>query len=243
MITEKPWKLEGVARLFVYVIATLCVGVVLAGLAQNLKGKLSASHRDFLQMIIVILFFQGASLFWIAMFLRRAKISWREAFGLRPPSRFRAVIYGMTAGVLALPIALMLQWLSGVVMEFCGIKPVAEAAVDALNNPALSWPERVAFCVFAIALAPVVEETLFRGILYPTIKQMGFPRLALWGTSLAFALMHANVEVIAPLTFLAVVFVYLYESSGSLLAPIAAHCMFNTANVVLLIFSKQLHLT
>jgi membrane protease YdiL (CAAX protease family) len=238
MITEKPWKVEEVARLFMCVIATLCFGIFLAGMVEGLKVKLSGAHREFLQMVIVIVFFQGASLLWIALFLRRSKLSWREAFGLRPTSRLRTIAYGVTAGVLALPIALMLQWLSGVAMKWCGVKPAAEAAVDALKNPALSWPERIAFWVFAIVLAPVVEEALFRGILYPTIKQIGFPRLALWGTSFVFALMHANVEVFVPLTFLALIFVFLYESSGSLLAPIAAHCIFNAANVMFLIFAK-----
>ena len=48
-------------------------------------------------------------------------------------------------------------------------------------------------------LAPVAEELLFRGILYPAIKQAGFPRLALWGTSLLFAAMHMNLVTFVPL--------------------------------------------
>jgi hypothetical protein len=78
------------------------------------------------------------------------------------------------------------------------------------------------FGVVAIVVAPVVEEILFRGILYPAIKELGRPRLALWGTAILFALSHENAMSLLPLTFLALVLTWLYERTDNLLAPIAA---------------------
>ena len=37
---------------------------------------------------------------------------------------------------------------------------------------------------FTIACAPVAEEFMFRGMFYPFIKQLGFPRLAWFGVVL-----------------------------------------------------------
>jgi CAAX protease family protein len=83
-------------------------------------------------------------------------------------------------------------------------------------------------------LAPVAEEMLFRGILYPAVKQAGFPRLALWGTALLFAAVHQNLVTFVPLTVLALALAWLYERTDNLWAPITAHAMFNAMNFVIL---------
>ncbi len=80
---------------------------------------------------------------------------------------------------------------------------------------------------------------LFRGIIYPAIKQSGFPRAALWGTSLLFALIHLNLANFVPLVVLALMLTWLYERTDNLLASIAAHGTFNAANVIYLFASEH----
>jgi membrane protease YdiL (CAAX protease family) len=92
--------------------------------------------------------------------------------------------------------------------------------------------------IAAILLAPFVEEVVFRGILYPSIKQSGFHRLALWGTSFFFALTHSNLMILLPLTLLAIVLTLLYETTNNLIAPIVTHSLFNAANYAYLLFQK-----
>jgi membrane protease YdiL (CAAX protease family) len=246
MIAQKPWNIEAVARLFLGVIVTLCGGMFLAGLLEKVTAGLSPDQLQFLQMTVLLVFFQGAALIWIAVFLRQSNISWRAAFGLRPPSRPRAIAAGLAVGVMVLPVAWLLQWISEAVMESLQFNPVAQAAVKELQNSVLSVPEKILFGVLTILLAPIAEEALFRGILYPTIKQTGHPRWALWGSSALFGVMHFNMVTLAPLIFLAVVLASLYESSESLLTPIATHSMFNAANFFYLLFpdpvNRLLHL-
>ena len=92
-----------------------------------------------------------------------------------------------------------------------------------------------------ILLAPVAEEMFFRGILYPAIKQAGFPRLALWGTSVVFAAIHLTPVIFLPLLVLALLLVWLYEKTNNLLAPIAAHSLFNGLNFALVyLWEKRL---
>ncbi len=241
MISEKPWNIDAVARLFLGVITTLCCGMFLAGLLESAKWRISPDQLQFLQMIVFLAFFQAAALIWIAVFLRQSNISWRAAFGLRPPSRAGAVAAGLAVGVLVLPVMWMLQFLSQSVMEWLKLNPVAQAAVKELQDSALSTPEKILFGVFTILLAPIAEEALFRGILYPTIKQAGHPRWALWGTSVLFGIMHFNMVSLVPLILLAVLLAFLYEASNSLLAPIATHCMFNAANFFYLIFQEPIN--
>jgi membrane protease YdiL (CAAX protease family) len=241
MISAKPWSIEAVARLFLGVIMTICVGMILAGLLESKKLVLAPEQRDFLEMIVMVACFEGAAFIWIAVFLRQSNISWREAFGLCPPSRARAIAAGLAVGVMILPSAWLLQTISQLVMEWMRFKPVAEVAVAELQNSGLSAAEKILLGVFTILVAPIAEEALFRGILYPTIKQAGFPRWALWGTSVLFGVMHGNMAALAPLVLLAVVLVFLYESTDSLLAPIATHSMFNAVNYFYLVFADPIN--
>jgi membrane protease YdiL (CAAX protease family) len=94
--------------------------------------------------------------------------------------------------------------------------------------------QRVILGIILILIAPPAEELLFRGVLYPAIKQRGFPRLALWGSSLAFAAVHVNLATFLPLTLLALVLVWLYERTNNLLAAITTHSLFNALNFLLL---------
>jgi membrane protease YdiL (CAAX protease family) len=143
---------------------------------------------------------------------------------------------------LFLPVGELLQRASMEVIARLGFHPEVQPAVEALKkSPA--WLDRVAMAVVAVLLAPLAEELLFRGILYPALKRAGFRRLALWGTSFLFALIHLNLVTFVPLLLFALTLTLLYERTGNLLAPITAHALFNILNFVkfLLFESSQAH--
>jgi membrane protease YdiL (CAAX protease family) len=177
----------------------------------------------------------------VARFLREHQTSWAEGFGFSNQRR-QAVLLGMLAAVIFLPVGWGLQQASALVMTHLPhfkLEPQEQLPVHALRV-SMSWGGRVAMAVAAVLLAPLAEEVLFRGILYPAIKQAGHPRLALWGTALLFAAVHLNVATFVPLTVLALVLTALYEWTNNLLAPIAAHVLFNAFNVVLLVVLQQM---
>jgi membrane protease YdiL (CAAX protease family) len=141
------------------------------------------------------------------------------------------------AGVF-LPLGWGLQWLSAKIMvqlPRLHLKPEEQQAVQTLQL-ASAWVARVALGAVTIVLAPVAEEILFRGILYPWIKYAGFPRLALWGSALLFAAVHSNIMTFIPLSVLAVALTFLYEKTDNLLAPITAHAVFNGMNFIALYY-------
>ena len=83
----------------------------------------------------------------------------------------------------------------------------------------------------AVIAAPICEELVFRGYLYPLLKKYGGITAAALCTSLVFAAAHGNLTAILPLFVFGAVLVFLYENTGSLWAPIAAHFCFNAATV------------
>jgi membrane protease YdiL (CAAX protease family) len=143
---------------------------------------------------------------------------------------------GIILACLFLPLGWGLQWLSAKVMVHLPrlhLKPEEQQAVQTLQL-ASEWLQRLALGAVTIVLAPVAEEILFRGILYPWIKQAGFPRLALWGSALLFAGVHVNAMTFVPLAVLALALTLLYERTDNLLAPITAHALFNGMNFMIL---------
>lgn len=90
--------------------------------------------------------------------------------------------------------------------------------------------------VVTVLLAPLAEEFLFRGVLYPAVKQSGYPRVALWGTAVLFAAIHLNLIAFFPLLVMALLLTAVYELTGNLMASIAMHMLFNGINFFRAVF-------
>jgi membrane protease YdiL (CAAX protease family) len=247
MLAEKPWKLDAVLRLFLGVATTVCLGALLAGLLGHLTASWPKGQSDFWQIVMSAFFLEIPAVAWIALFLRQHEVNWKDAFGWEMCEPATAAAYGVLAAMLFLPAAWGLQMLSEYVMNLVDLNPQEQAAVQELQDPSLTFAEKALIGLIAVVFAPIVEEALFRGILYPALKRLGRPRLALWGSSALFAAVHFNMVTFLPLMVFALVLVYLYETFQNLLAPVVAHALFNAANFSILIFKDQiaqvLHMT
>ena len=230
MLSKKSWEPEGVIQLALWLSASYWLGLV----AMNglfVSHKLSPTQLEFMAVAIGTVSFHLMALFLTYRFLRKEAIGWTEAFGFMTPRLGRALLLALLVAVAATPIAWSLGDLSAKIMKWIHLKPALQAPVEMLQSTA-SLTVKSLIGLLAIILAPFAEEVLFRGLLYPTLKQHGFPRLALWGTSVFFAASHCNLMTFIPLTFLAVVFALLYQTTGNLLAPIFAHSIFNLVGFV-----------
>lgn len=226
-IIRKPWEFERFSRQFLLLILFVYLGLTLGAFVQHFAGK-SDDQSMALRVSLGALCFQGVLLALLPRFLRDHGETWHSAFGL-PLRPGLAILYGALAACAFLPLGELLQRGSMEIISRFGFHPEAQAAVLALKNSS-ECLDRVALAVVAMVLAPIAEELLFRGILYPAIKRGGFPRLALWGTSLLFALIHMNLITFVPLLLFALMLALLYERTGNLLAPLTAHALFNILN-------------
>ena len=230
VLISKPWQLETFERRLIAVMILFSVGFFAGAWVERLSGTRTVA-APLGRMMVSTLSFQGVGLIFVVRFLQEHQVSWAEGFGFRNQPR-RAVLLGFLIAFIFLPVGWGLQQASGQLMTHLPhfkLHPEEQPAIQALRLSASVW-NRFAFGAVAVLLVPFAEEMLFRGILYPAIKQAGFPRLALWGTSLLFAAVHTNVVTFVPLTVLALLLAALYERTNNLLAPIAAHAMFNAMN-------------
>ena len=98
--------------------------------------------------------------------------------------------------------------------------------------------ERLMIIVFAVAIAPVVEEFVFRFFIYGVIKRyFGWVAGVILSAGL-FAAAHAHFPSFVPLFVLGSCFAIAYEWSGSLLVSMTMHSLFNSLTLTALAFPE-----
>ncbi len=86
--------------------------------------------------------------------------------------------------------------------------------------------------------APLVEELIFRGYLYPVIKHYTSARFGIFFSALFFSLIHFNFAAMPTLFLMGAMLAYAYEKTKTLWTPILAHFIFNSATVCFQILSR-----
>ena len=238
MLSQKPWRAEAVIQLIAALFVSLFFGVAAAGLLRQLGVPAFKSPDSFANLLLGTLSFQGAAWVFLLFFLKLHDVGWRDALGLREPALGRKLWLAFGLLLAVLPVVLGLEKISVAGLEKIGWPAEDQRAVEVFANAKSIWL-RGYLALFAVVIAPVAEEFIFRGILYPFIKQLGWPKLAWFGVSLLFALIHVNAPTFVPLLVLALALTWLYEKTDCLLAPMATHGLFNLANLVLLHFQKH----
>ena len=212
----------------------LAPGAAIAGLFEDGSVAQMAANITVLPVGILV---AVAVWFQVNRRLYQSPISLAAAFGFNRKNTGRCLLLGLATGLGLVLIAMALALMSSVLIQAFGdqvepqklVKLIAEESAKQENIGPLIF-----FVVMAVAVAPVAEEILFRGILYPAVKQIGYPRLAAIGTALLFALFHVNLLTFASLTVVALGLIALYEFTDNLLAPITAHAVFNASNLIML---------
>ena len=229
-LTEKHWRLESVMHLFMLLLLGFGLGGVL--LQVFIASRKGATIPAELSLIIGAVSLYGTAIPALIWFVRKHGTTFINAFGLTRGRVGSAVAWGVLTTLGALPIVYVLQWLSVLVLKQFGIAPDVQSNVRMLVQG--SPQVRSLIALIAVGLAPAVEEIVFRGILFSSIRDLKFPRAAYWVTSILFGLSHFNRAAFIPLTVFGAMLAWVYERSGNLLAPWVAHVCFNLAPFIMI---------
>jgi hypothetical protein len=107
------------------------------------------------------------------------------------------------------------------------------------------WWTRLQVILLAAVFAPVIEETMFRGILYRHLREATCRARPVWSVlfsatvvSFVFAVVHPQgMTAVPPLMALAFSFCLMREWRGSLIAPMVAHGIHNGLLMLLLMLA------
>jgi membrane protease YdiL (CAAX protease family) len=232
MLPLKPWRTEAVLLFIGAQVCCFFIGATIAAVLQKIGVPGFKTENDFLFIVFCTFGFQGVTFILMGLFFRLHEVDWIAALGVRN-RLLPALLLASGVVIYILPVAQQLQQISIAIMIKCHWAPQDEAAVKLITD-AVSPITQIYLVLFTIVLAPVGEEFIFRGMLFPFIKQRGWPKTAWLGVSFLFALIHGDMSILIPLFVLALALTWLYETTDNLLAPIFAHGLFNAANLMIL---------
>lgn len=151
------------------------------------------------------------------------------------PNRSRAIVFALKIAVPVILVALGLNAVGAKVVEWVfNVTDSQQELIKCFADPSFTLKHHVLMAGSVLLVAPVLEEVLFRGIVFRGFaKKLPLP-LAMAVSGFVFALVHVNAASFLALWYLGVSFAWLYARTRTILAPITLHCAFNLANLLLL---------
>ncbi|HEY0737725.1 MAG TPA: CPBP family intramembrane glutamic endopeptidase [Herpetosiphonaceae bacterium] len=164
--------------------------------------------------------------------VRRKRGSWRE-IGFRAPPLVALLLTPAIFFVQLILLALVNAILQSIIGTF------ENPQVDALTDPAgFSWLNfGLVFLVGAI-IAPIVEEMLFRGLLYQWLRNHTGAVGAILLSGAIFSVVHVYPVILLPLFVVGVVLAAVFEWTRSLWITITLH-FFQNALAISVLFLLQ----
>ncbi len=172
----------------------------------------------------------------ICGFLRYRGIRLREFFGLRrtPP--------GKTLGLAILFLFAAYPLIDLASLPFGKGRPqeIVQFFLETLLQP--DRRPVIITLTMGVLIAPVAEELIFRGYIYPIVKRYLGIVAGVAVNSALFAAIHMDKQALLPLFTLAVCFSLVYEATGSLLVSATMHSLFNLNTFLALAAMARAHL-
>jgi len=183
-----------------------------------------------------MLFFQIPVLGILFGLLRSQNLS-RKSLGLTQRKTFRLLGLSALLYLATLPLLWFYSLLYQIFLDQLGRTLTLQDVTQVFLAP-MSWPVRAGVIFAAVIAAPVFEEIIFRGVLFPwLVRRTGFwPGVA--GVSVLFAAMHMHLPSLLPLCLLSVIFCVAYARTRSLWVPIGMHACFNGVTIILLLLMR-----
>jgi membrane protease YdiL (CAAX protease family) len=188
------------------------------------------SPRNLLANLLLTVFV----VLFIVTFLQLRGFDLSSLAGLFKIGFVRALVTGIILLLAAYPL---ISWANLMTQDLFGGDSSKQNIVE-LFSGSRTIEQRIIIIVFAVAIAPIVEEFLFRFFLYGVIKRYLGRFLGVVANAGLFAAAHGHFPSFVPLFVLGSCFTIAYEWSGSLLVAMTMHSLFNSLTLIALAFPE-----
>ena len=218
---------------FAAIVLWLCLAVFLmlfvGMLPQDAPGWITELITYLMSLMMEVAFIMV--FLWLAQthFVRGLK-----GFGLNPKTILRDLKMAPVHLIAVYPLiifGLMIVLAIGQVLfgQDWSIEPHQSLLTMSGDSPLIL---KIVTIAFAVILAPIFEEMMFRGIFQSVLStSTGHRWIAIIATSIIFTLQHPGQHCLAIFS-LSVGLGYAYERSGSLFRSIFMHMLFNSISVI-----------
>jgi uncharacterized protein len=210
----------------IVIVASIPIFVVAIAIAGG-SDKVDTSPNALAVELLASAVFQVSALGAAWYFgLRKYHLDW-AALGFRKPERgWPWLPFTLTMG------ALCIVFVYGIILSIAGVKPNTDLP-DAVYNHFL--PLSIALAL-TILIAPMIEETFFRGFVFGGLMRRWGPVWGALGSGLLFGIAHLGnagyFYVVPPIIGIGVLFAWSYRYSRSIFPSMAAHFLFNLIQMI-----------
>ena len=211
---------------FTYALSSLLAGVLTLMLV--VFGNMSDSQSQFTPYLVFAISLIASAILIIGLFLvmiGKSFFSW-SALGWK---RIQNAWWpALSVLFITYPLILIMSYISSRIfadkLEVNPILPVLQSTTNPLQIFVL--------LLIVVVMAPVIEETLFRGILFPALNN----HLPFWWAALisaaVFSVFHTQFGALLPITVLGMIFAFVFRKSNNLWSPVITHAAFNAVSTV-----------
>ena len=226
-VSEVPLKTFGLPEILLALVLAGWFSINIAAAANRTMAGMRTRE------LVLNAAFSIGLLLVVVTFLRFRRLEIERLAGFSKIGFLRAFSTGTVLMLAAYPLIfladLLTQKLAG------GTKSDRQEIVE-LFNASTSLDQRVAIIVLAVAIAPLVEEFLFRFFFYGVLKRYFGRGTGLVANALMFAAVHTHLPSFLPLFILGSCLTLAYEWSGSILVSMTMHALFNGLTLIALAF-------
>ncbi|MDS9473174.1 CPBP family intramembrane glutamic endopeptidase [Sporosarcina pasteurii] len=222
----KNWKIY-LYLILTYIIMQLASVVLASPLTQYFNGDAALSAQEAKYHAFAWSLFTtnllAAIVFYLLFFRKK---NFFKIFDGKPASIGMTIVWG----IISFFLALFGQMLAGIIeMTLFGIEPGSD------NTALLSDIAKVSpiIIISMVIFAPLLEELIFRRVLFGGLYQKTNFIIAAIISALVFAVVHNELEHTLIYMAPALVFSFVYYKTKRLLAPIIGHFMMNGFVVII----------
>jgi len=158
-----------------------------------------------------------------------------QLFGLNRVSFRQAVTGSVIWILLAYPLVMLSL---GLVVFLIGEPPAPQPVLEFFMQ-ADGLEKKYLLGFTAVVAAPVFEEIVFRGFLYPVFKRFTGALVGAMLSALLFSMVHVYLPAVLAFFVLALCLTVVYERTGSIWLPIGMHMIFNGITLVLTLVAPE----
>ncbi|MDP8234250.1 MAG: type II CAAX endopeptidase family protein [Candidatus Saelkia tenebricola] len=237
-----PYPLWGLKDFFKIVIWILFWAQVL-GLSDEFFRRFYRMYTEREYIVIALLSSLFLDIIIIAMLVYWLKKHCRQnlqAVGIHKENLFKKFNFAAFNYFSFLPIIFIAVFISAVYLQKYQAVSSPQTIIYFLLFEKNPWIVMLTV-LFIVVIGPFMEELLFRGLLYNSLKKSIGYMQAMIAASLLFSLLHMNVIGFLPILILALLFTYLYEKTGSLMVSVFVHMLHN-GFLIFIIFILRVYL-
>jgi membrane protease YdiL (CAAX protease family) len=213
------------------VLAAALIFLLLLNMSASFSNRsVQLNARNLLENLL----FTVALVLFIAVFLRLRGLDLTSLGGFFRITFLRALSTGTVLILAAYPL---ISIADAITQRVFGSGSSKQSIVE-LFSGSRTIEQRMMIIVFAVVIAPMAEEFLFRFFLYGVLKRYFGRFLGVTVNALLFAAAHTHIPSFAPLFVLGSCFTIAYEWSGSFLVSMTMHALFNSLSLTVLAFPE-----